>query len=211
LVRVQPGELSFSDSANERNRRYSADVRSTNSLRAAVAVVAIGASAALAGSVGAAVGKPLYGKPGKVQLVKITGARAATPTDKPTITVPGHIIYRSAAKAARRDRQRICTTMKVLTPAIAPATGWVVTAKAKALCGWVPVGKAQGLGNWVWQGAPGVEYHVQYDVTWATKKRKKLAAATYDFNTLEDYDCTTVACLVDQGADSIPYISFFNR
>jgi hypothetical protein len=186
-------------------------VRFKGHARVALIVLPVAALLVLAGSTQAALPKTLYGKPGKVQLLKIMGARPATPADKPTLTVPEHIIYRSAAKVARRDRQRICTTVKVLTPATTPATGWVVTAKGKALCGWVPVGRAQQLGPWVWQAAPGVEYHVQYDVTWATKKRKKLAGATYDFNTVEDYNCTTVACLVDQGADSIPYISFFNR
>ena len=162
----------------------------------------------LAGSVGAVVSKPLYGKPGKVKLVKVRGTRSVS-TASPTITFPEHLIYRSPL--AKRDRQKICTTFKILTPAAAPATGWVVTAKSAALCGWVKPANHQGIGNWVWPATANVHYHMQFDVTWSTKKKKKLAGATYDFNTIDDYQCTSINCLVDQGADGVPYMSFLTR
>jgi hypothetical protein len=65
------------------------------------------------------------------------------------------------------------------------------------------------IGNWIWQGAFNQQYHVQYTVTWATKKKKKLAAATYDFNARTDYKCTTLYCYIDEDTNKVPFISFF--
>jgi hypothetical protein len=181
-------------------------VRPRNQLRVAVLALAVAALVVLAGSAGAVLPKRLYGKPGKVQLVTVQGARTSK-TEKPTITFPVHTIRRSAL--APKDAQKICTTFKILTPAVAPATGWIVTSTSPGHCGWVKPGYYQRINNWAWQAEFGTNYHVQYDVAWATKKKKKLAAATYDFNTTTDYKCATLYCLVLADANGVPYITFF--
>ena len=176
-------------------------------VRLAVFAVPLTVLAVLAGSAGAVLPKTLYGKPGKVEILPAQGARVAA-GPPPTITFPGHKLRRSALKP--RDAQKICTTFKVLIPATPPATGWVVTATSPTYCSvWLKPGYTMGIGNWIWQGAFNQHYHVQYTVTWATKKKKKLAGATYDFNAMTDYKCTTLYCFVDEDANKVPFISFF--
>ena len=210
MVRVQPGEL-FTTSRKTRLRTGKIGatprpVRLTIHVRAVALALPLAALVVLAGSAGAVLPKPLYGKPGNVQLVHVEGARSRVAGTKPTITFPIHTIRRS--KLSPRDSQKICTTFKILTPATAPATGWVVTSTSPGHCGWAKPGYYQRINNWGWQGEFGTNYHV-YDVTWATKKKKKLAGATYDFNTTTDYKCTTLYCLVQADANAVPYITFF--
>jgi hypothetical protein len=177
-------------------------------VRLAVFAVPLTVLALLAGSAGAVLPKTLYGKPGKVQILPAEGAGVRVSAgQKPTIKVPAHTIRRSALKP--RDSQKICSTFKVSIPATAPATGWVVAATGGPFCGWVKPGSYQKIGNWIWQGEYAKEYHVQYDVTWATKKKKKLAAVTYDLNAETDYKCTTLNCVVSADADKVPYLTFF--
>jgi hypothetical protein len=162
---------------------------------------------ALASSAGAVGRKTMYGKPGAVQLVDVKGARDAT-TKEISITFPMHTFRRSAA--APRDPQKVCTTYKISVPATAPATGWVVAATSKAFCATLKPGQYARIGDWPWKGgAVATDYHAQYTVTWSTKKKKKLAAATYDFNTVEDYDCTSLNCIVQKDAANVPYFTFF--
>jgi len=184
-------------------------MRSMMLVRLAFVAVPLTVLAVLAGSAGAVLPKTLYGKPGKVEILPAQGARVSA-SQPPTITFPGHKIGRSALRP--RDLQKICTTFKVQIPATPPATGWIVTAASPTYCSkWLKprTGYAIMIGNWVWQGAFNTQYHLQYTVTWATKKKKKLAAATYDFNAPTDYKCTTVNCFVDEDANKVPFISFF--
>lgn len=185
-----------------------ADVTSSNLLRlaAALALVALLALAALAGSAGAVARKPTYGKPGSVQLVDVEGARGADAAHGPTITFPVHTFRRSPAS---RDPQKICTTFKILIPATAPATGWVPKTSSKPYCATFKLRSYGSIGNWIFTGEYGVNYHAQFVVTWATKKKKKLAGATYDFNVVDDYKCTTLNCLVLPDLANVPYLTFF--
>jgi hypothetical protein len=149
----------------------------------------------------------MYGKPGAVQLVDVEGSRDAT-TKEITITFPIHTFRRSAA--APKDTQKVCTTYKITTPATPPATGWVTAATSKPFCTPLKRGYYEKIGDWNWKGAETAKnYHAQYTVTWSTKKKKKLAAATYDFNKIDDYDCTSLNCLVHQDAANVPYFTFF--
>jgi len=176
--------------------------------RIGVLVASVALFVALVGSAQAVLPKTLYGKRGKVQLLPTQGARPAA-SQPPTITVEGHTIGRSPLRP--RDLQKICTTYKISTPATPPATGWVVTATSPTYCsGWLKPGYSMGIGNWNWQGAYAQQYHLQYTVTWATKKKKKLAAATYDLNATSDYKCTTLYCLVDEDANKVPFLTFFS-
>ena len=64
------------------------------------------------------------------------------------------------------------------------------------------------MGEWRWTGTVATPYHAEYVVTWSTKKRK-LAKATYDFNVADDYQCTSLFCLVDTDPTThYSYISF---
>jgi hypothetical protein len=176
--------------------------------RVVLLVLSVAALGVLAGSAQAVAPKTLYGKRGKVELLPTQGARVAA-SQPPTITVQGHKIGRSPLRP--RDLQKICTTYKISTPATPPATGWVVSASSPTYCsGWLKPAWTMGIGNWNWQGAYAQQYHLQYTVTWATKKKKKLAAATYDFNAMTDYKCTTLYCLVDEDTNKVPFLTFFS-
>jgi hypothetical protein len=171
-------------------------------------LAAVPIMALLVSSASAVVRKPGYGKPGAVQLVGVQGGWVGQAPDlKPEIIFPQHTIQRSPA--ARRDSQKICTVFQVLVAPTPPATTWTVVARSRAFCKWNVPGNHEVIGNWIWVGKPGVTYHGQFIVTWSTKKKKKLASATYDFNTLNDYSCITTRCRVSQGADNVPFISFF--
>jgi hypothetical protein len=185
-------------------------VRPSSLLRVSVAfAVAVPLLALLATSAAAVARKPAYGKPGSVQLKSIQGGWVGQAPDvKPEVIFPQHAIQRSPA--ARRDSQKICTVFQVLAPPTAPATTWAVVAHSPAFCKWIIPGNHEVIGNWIWaDGKPGVSYHAQFIVTWSTKKKKKLARATYDFNTLNDYSCITTRCRISQGADMVPFLSFF--
>ena len=173
---------------------------------AALALVVLLALAALAGSAGAVARKPTYGKPGSIQLVDVAGARGEDAAHGPTITFPVHTFRRSPAS---RDPQKICTTFKILIPATAPATGWVVKTSSRQYCATFKLGSYGRIGNWIFTGEYGVNYHAQFVVTWSTKKKKKLAGATYDFNLADDYKCTTLNCLVLPDPAGVPYLTFF--
>jgi hypothetical protein len=159
----------------------------------------------LAAGAAQAVGRKVaYGKPGNVQIQKMQGSRQTG--QNPTIIFPAHWIKRSPL--APKLKQKICITFQVSVPATAPATGWVVKA-TKTFCGQIIPGNYAGVGSWNWQGETGVQYHTSYVVTWSTKK-KKLAKATYDFNTTDDYTCVTRYCFVDKDAQNVPFISFLS-
>jgi hypothetical protein len=175
----------------------------TTHLRALTFAVAVAAVCVLAPAAVSVVRKPAYGKAGDVRIVPIQGGVV---NGAPAITFPKHRIKRSSK--APRDSQKICTTFQVLIPATPPATGWVVKASSKNYCAWNLPGSIEEIGDWVWPATPGVQYHGQFTVTWATKKKKKLARATYDFNGVNDYACVSTRCFVDQGTDLVPFISF---
>jgi hypothetical protein len=160
-----------------------------------------------AGSANAVTPHVVYGKPGPVQLVPTEGSR--TTGQDPVITFPKHTIRRSTLAAVRKDPQKICTQFQIMIQATPPATGWVLQTSSPLFCGWIAPGRWAGVSGWGWQGAINVPYHVQYLVTWATKKRKKLARATYDFDTPADYHCTTRFCAVQATPDNSPFIRFF--
>lgn len=180
-------------------------MRSKKHVRITIVGLALIAAVAVVSSAWAVGRKVAYGKPGAVQIQRIEGFRDAS--KKPYISFPKHTMKRSSK--APRDSQRICTFFEVTKPATAPATGWVVAGKSKTYCVWVVPGNWALIGNWNFSNIqPGVQYHGRYTVTWATKKKKKLARATYDFNLVDDYKCTSLGCLVDQGTDKVPFISF---
>jgi hypothetical protein len=170
----------------------------------AVSVVAACSAAAVGvGPADAITPKVAYGKPGPVQLLPIEGSRVVN--EDPRIAFPQHVVQRSAA--ARKDRQRICTALQIWAPATPPATGWVLSASSPTWCAWTNPGDRIRVNRYYFEGTFGVEYHAEFFVSWATKKRKKLARATYDFNNVNDYKCMTRFCFIDQAAD-VPYISF---
>jgi hypothetical protein len=152
-----------------------------------------------------AVGRQVfYGKPGSVQIVKTQGSQVAS--QKPQVIFPAHTLKLSPL--ASKTRQKICITFQIFIQAAAPSTAWVLKASSPTFCGWIRPGPGANIGAWNWQGESGVPYHAKYVVTWATKKRK-LAKASYDFNSVDDYQCVTRFCSIDQTATSVPYISFF--
>jgi hypothetical protein len=172
---------------------------------AAVACIVAACSAVAVGVVPARAITPhvVYGKPGAVQLVPTEGSRLSG--ENPRITFPQHIVARSAA--ARKVRQRICTALQLWIPATPPATGWVMKSSSPTWCAWTDPGDRIRVNRYYFEGAVGTKYHTQFVVTWATKKKKKLARATYDFDKVDDYKCATRFCFVDQDPSG-SYISF---
>ena len=159
-----------------------------------------------AGAADAVVRKVAYGKPGAVETPPVEGSSLSGA--KPKITFPAHTLKRSPS--ARRDRQRICAQFQILSPAAPPATGWVVANSSRMSCAWIPAGGYASADPYTWdQAAIDTHYHARYVVTWSTKKKKKLAAATYDFNLPDDYKCVSTHCFHGQGTDNVPFIWFF--
>jgi hypothetical protein len=146
----------------------------------------------------------VYGKPGPVQLVRTEGQKATGAN--PYVVFPQHIVQRSAA--ARKDRQRICTALQIWIPATPPATGWAMTASSPTWCAWTTPGQRIRVNAWGWEATYGVPYHTEFLVTWATKKRKKLARATYDFDKIDDYKCVTRFCYISSDKATVPYMQF---
>ena len=177
--------------------------------RIGLPLVALGSLATIVGAGAAQAVTPhvRYGKPGAVQLVATDGSRATG--QNPVLTFPAHKIRRSTMAVARKDRQKICTQFHINVPATPPATGWVRQSSSPLFCGWIAPGAYAQESAWQWPGAVNVPYHVDFTVTWSTKKRKKLASATYDFDKVTDYHCTTRFCSVDQTPDNIPFVRFF--
>jgi hypothetical protein len=189
-------------------RRYSAGVRFRRALaKVAASTVALTCAAAVLGVGPASAVTPhvVYGKPGSVQLVDVEGSRHAG--ENPHVIFPTHTIRRSPL--APKDRQKICTAFQIWVPATAPATGWVLQTSSPTFCGWIARYHYAGVNEWQWEGAIGMRYHAEFVVTWATKKRKKLARATYDFDKTDDYKCDTRFCFIGAETDNIPYFSFF--
>lgn len=156
------------------------------------------------GSAQAVTGHVLYGRPGKVQFVKMQGFHAAP--QNPQVIFPVHWIRRSPL--APRSRQKICTTLQIWTPVGSPPSAWAVRASSRNFCGWIVPGNYAGVGKWSWEGAVDTPYHAEFIVTWATRTRR-LAKASYDFNTLNDYQCVTRFCFVDtDSTTNFPYIAF---
>jgi hypothetical protein len=159
------------------------------------------------GSVQAATRHVAYGKPGKVQLLKIEGSHAVA-ADKPLVVFPGHWIRRSPLAAGAGKRQRVCTKLQIWTQVGSPPTSWAVRASSRNWCAWLKPNTQVNIGKWSWPGTVGTPYHAEFVVTWATRTRK-LAKATYDFNALLDYTCVTRFCLVDTDqTTNFPYIAF---
>jgi hypothetical protein len=128
-------------------------------------------------------------------------------SDNPSIVFPKHTIQRSSL--APRSLQRVCTSFQVTQAPSPPATTWPIVYTSGQYCTWLRPGFYALLGDHPWTDAKTqVEYHVSFVVSWSTKTKKKLARATYDFDTVNDYKCLTTICHVGQAADSTTYIVF---
>jgi hypothetical protein len=157
------------------------------------------------GSVQAATRRVSYGKPGKVQVLRIEGSHGVA-AENPLVAFPAHWIRRSPL--AKGQRQKVCTKLQIWTAVGSPPTAWAIKASSRNFCAWLKPNTYVNIGKWSWPGVVGTPYHAEFVVTWATRKRK-LAKATFDFNTLDDYKCLTRFCFIDTDqATSFPYISF---
>jgi hypothetical protein len=146
-----------------------------------------------------------YGRPGKVQLLKMQGFRE--PPQNPQVIFPTHSIRRSPL--APGTRQKICTTLQIWSQVGTPPSAWAVKASSRNFCGWIVPGNYASVGKWSWEGAAGTPYHAKFVVTWATRTRK-LAKASYDFNGVDDYHCLSRFCLIDTDqTTNVPYIAFY--
>ena len=146
-----------------------------------------------------------YGRPGKVQLPKTQGYHASA-TQNPQVIFPTHSIRRSPL--APGTRQKICTTLQIWGQVGSPPTAWAVKASSRNFCGWIVPGNFASVGKWSWEGAVGTPYHAEFVVTWATRTRK-LAKASYNFNSVDDYQCLTRFCFIDTDQPTnFPYIAF---
>jgi hypothetical protein len=159
------------------------------------------------GSAQAVVRHIAYGKPGKADTPKIQGSHAKS-TDKPFVIFPQRDIWRSPAKAAKNKVQTICTQMQIWVPVGTPPNAWTLKDKSKNYCGNIKPGNRARMGAWSWMGDVATPYHAEFVITWSWKKRK-LAKATYDYNSPSDYSCVTLYCLIDTDPGThFPYVSF---
>jgi hypothetical protein len=145
-----------------------------------------------------------YGRAGKVQLLKTQGYHAVN--QNPFVIFPAHWIRRSPL--APRKRQYICTTEQIWEQVGYPYFNWIVTAKRPNDCAWTDPGYQSNIDKWAWQGVFGTAYHAKIVVTWAAQARG-LAKATYDFNSVSDYQCVTSLCYIDVDQENkVAFIAF---
>jgi hypothetical protein len=165
-------------------RLLSRDGRLWLCVLAAILAVLVGA-----GSAKAVVVHVFYGHRGGVQLLKTQGS--VQYPNFPYVIFPKHWIVRSPL--ARHRNQWICETEKVTNEVGYPYFNWVIAGTRTKMCAWTGRSDYITVPEWDWQGDYFQAYHARFIVTWQTRKRL-LAKASYDFNSMDDYSCQTTYC-----------------